>query len=74
MLSPAQGLHAWMALPVRAMTFFLALALLLLAQGQMHHGPVTPWVHKEAGKSGLQNGFAAPLPAYLLHGITLLSP
>ncbi|TRZ09862.1 hypothetical protein HGM15179_017260 [Zosterops borbonicus] len=50
MLSPAQGLHAWMALPVRAMTFFLALALLLLAQGQMHHGPVTPWVHKEAGK------------------------
>lgn len=39
-----------MALPVLALTFLLTLAPLLLARGQTHHGPVTPW---EAGKSGL---------------------
>ncbi|XP_059693000.1 uncharacterized protein LOC132322524 [Haemorhous mexicanus] len=39
-----------MALPVLALTFFLALAPLLLAWGQMHHGPVTPGLHQEAGK------------------------
>lgn len=52
-LIPAQGLHTSMALPVLALTFFLALETLLLAQGQVHHDPGTPWVHKEAGKSGL---------------------
>lgn len=42
-----------MALPELALAFFLALAPLLLARGQTHHGPVTPWVRQEAGKSGL---------------------
>lgn len=49
-LSPARALHASMARPELALTFLLTLAPLLLAWGQMHHGPVTPW---EAGKSGL---------------------
>nr|XP_026654511.1 uncharacterized protein LOC102069436 [Zonotrichia albicollis] len=39
-----------MALPQRALTFFLALAPLLLARGQTQRGPVTPWVRQEAGK------------------------
>ncbi|XP_063036465.1 uncharacterized protein LOC134432019 [Melospiza melodia melodia] len=39
-----------MALPQLALTFFLALAPLLLARGQTQRGPVTPWVHQEAGK------------------------
>ncbi|KAL9822406.1 uncharacterized protein GJ701_017112 [Geothlypis trichas] len=39
-----------MALPELALAFFLALAPLLLARGQTHHGPVTPWVRQEAGK------------------------
>ncbi|XP_064260485.1 uncharacterized protein LOC135290483 isoform X2 [Passer domesticus] len=39
-----------MALPALALTFFPALASLLLAWGQMHYIPVTPWVHEEAGK------------------------
>ncbi|KAF4793123.1 hypothetical protein TURU_113746 [Turdus rufiventris] len=46
-LSPARALHASMAQPELALTFLLTLAPLLLARGQMHHGPVTPW---EAGK------------------------
>ncbi|XP_054139369.1 uncharacterized protein LOC128941558 [Melozone crissalis] len=37
-----------MALPQLALTFFLALAPLLLARGQTQRGPVTPWVRQEA--------------------------
>ncbi|XP_053859971.1 uncharacterized protein LOC128822303 [Vidua macroura] len=37
-----------MALPALALTFFLALAPLLLARGQKNHSPVNPWVHQEA--------------------------
>ncbi|XP_074389172.1 uncharacterized protein LOC102069436 [Zonotrichia albicollis] len=46
--SPARAPHASMALPQRALTFFLALAPLLLARGQTQRGPVTPWVRQEA--------------------------
>lgn len=52
-LSPARGLHASMTLPALALTFLLILSPLLLAWGQMHHGPMTPQVHTEAGKGGL---------------------
>ncbi|RLV96108.1 hypothetical protein DV515_00012693 [Chloebia gouldiae] len=50
MLSPARGLDASMALPALALTFFLALAPLLLAWGQKHHSPENPWVYQEAEK------------------------
>ncbi|XP_077646526.1 uncharacterized protein LOC110484191 [Lonchura striata] len=50
MPSPAWGLHASMALPALALTFFLALAPLLLALGQKRHDPENPWVYQEAGK------------------------
>ncbi|XP_068857938.1 uncharacterized protein [Aphelocoma coerulescens] len=39
-----------MALPALAQTFLLVLAPLLLAREQMHHSPMTPWVHTEAEK------------------------
>ncbi|XP_031951778.1 uncharacterized protein LOC116437754 [Corvus moneduloides] len=39
-----------MALPALAQTFLLVLAPLLLAREQMHHSPMTPWVHTEAGR------------------------
>ncbi|XP_037980369.1 receptor-type tyrosine-protein phosphatase F-like isoform X4 [Motacilla alba alba] len=50
-----------MALPVLALTFFPALAPLLLARGQIHHGPVTPWVHQEAGKCKLPSNWDSKL-------------
>ncbi|XP_005431040.1 uncharacterized protein LOC102040349 [Geospiza fortis] len=50
-----------MALPELALTFFLALAPLLLARGQTHHGPVTPWVRQEAGKCKIPSNWDTKL-------------
>uniref|UniRef100_A0A674HMV0 Fibronectin type-III domain-containing protein n=1 Tax=Taeniopygia guttata TaxID=59729 RepID=A0A674HMV0_TAEGU len=50
MLSPARGLHASMALPALALTFFLALASPLLARGQKRHGSENPRAYQEAEK------------------------
>ncbi|RMC16538.1 hypothetical protein DUI87_06475 [Hirundo rustica rustica] len=70
-----------MALPALALKFFLALALLLLAEGQMYHSPVTPrYIRKQlTGKCKAPSGwdpklwFSPEKKVYALNEVVQLS-